>query len=607
MLRNRIGSYDGSLQVGVYLDGQEETLGSSAACTIDTDNTNGTDLRIGMTDWSGHEAHFDGLVDDVRLYSRDLSDAEIASLAAYHQQAFTYDRLGNRLTLTEPRNDSTTTYTYTAANEIATINGSQTTYDNAGNLTDDTTYDYYYDHENRLTCVADASGALADYTYDALGRRIQTIANSTTTRYYYDNWRVLAETDDQAAIQRVYVYGNYLDEALLMIDKTGQSDVDYYYVHDHLFSPMALLESDGDVAERYEYDAYGEPRFYDKDFVLLATQSSGYGNPIMFTGQRLDRLDTGDLLLMNYKARVYDPGTGRFLQHDPIGYADGMSLYQYVRSNPVGWGDPLGLMGQQERRDLAIQALRVIDRNYTGDSGYLFYIMTGLQQAINFRLIPALRWVSKWSAYKGAAAASYDPKKNKMSININADDLTARISGEIAAWKVFHEAVHAYNAQKKRWSDDSFLSVWHDESLAHTAQYMGQAVGDLRWVEDKIQDIIRNGSSQGDIETLRRRWRRAWSGINSVVGMEVVLPKWATKSYRKYIPKGGLVVTSIDVARVGNEKYLGFKISCEELAAAYTRKLRRVYPCVEFICEPTNGHPYSEISVPPPYLLPVFK
>jgi len=130
-----------------------------------------------------------------------------------------------------------------------------------------------------------------------------------------------------------------------MIDKTGQSDVDYYYIHDHLFSPMALLESNGDVAERYEYDAYGEPRFYDADFVLLATQASAYNNPIMFTGQRLDRLDSGDLLLMNYKGRVYDPATGRFLQHDPIGYGDGMNLYQYVRSRPIVAVDLLGLFG----------------------------------------------------------------------------------------------------------------------------------------------------------------------------------------------------------------------------------------------------------------------
>jgi len=43
---------------------------------------------------------------------------------AYHRQGFTYDKLGNRLTLSEPRDDATTTYTYdNVTNELATILG----------------------------------------------------------------------------------------------------------------------------------------------------------------------------------------------------------------------------------------------------------------------------------------------------------------------------------------------------------------------------------------------------------------------------------------------------------------------------------------------------
>lgn len=39
----------------------------------------------------------------------------------------------------------------------------------------------------------------------------------------------------------------------------------------------------------------------------------------------------------------YNPTTGRFLQRDPIGYADGMNLYEYVKSKPISEIDPLGL------------------------------------------------------------------------------------------------------------------------------------------------------------------------------------------------------------------------------------------------------------------------
>lgn len=39
---------------------------------------------------------------------------------------------------------------------------------------------------------------------------------------------------------------------------------------------------------------------------------------------------------------TYHPTTGRFLERDPKGYVDGMSLYEYVRSSPLTKVDPDG-------------------------------------------------------------------------------------------------------------------------------------------------------------------------------------------------------------------------------------------------------------------------
>ena len=196
--------------------------------------------------------------------------------------------------------------------------------------------------------------------YDALGRRIETVdvIAGTTTRYYYDDQRVAVQTAVVGAAetdQRYFVFGGYIDEVLVMHDGTG----DLYYAHDHLYSPVALFAANGSVVERYEYDAYGQVTIWNAAFTTTYTTSQ-HGNPYTFTGRELDTLDAGSRTLMYYRARTYDPETGRFMQRDPLGvnpdemlsgfvpnfqYADGANMYQYVRSNSMKHTDPFGLHG----------------------------------------------------------------------------------------------------------------------------------------------------------------------------------------------------------------------------------------------------------------------
>jgi len=74
------------------------------------------------------------------------------------------------------------------------------------------------------------------------------------------------------------------------------------------------------------YDEFGKPG------------ASNLGR-FQYTGQRW----LPELGLYDYKARMYAPALGRFLQTDPIGYGSGPNIYAYVRGDPVNLSDPSGL------------------------------------------------------------------------------------------------------------------------------------------------------------------------------------------------------------------------------------------------------------------------
>jgi YD repeat-containing protein len=60
------------------------------------------------------------------------------------------------------------------SNRYESVGGNTLAYDAAGNLTTDKDgYQYEYDYENRITKITKDSNDIAEFAYDALGRRIK--------------------------------------------------------------------------------------------------------------------------------------------------------------------------------------------------------------------------------------------------------------------------------------------------------------------------------------------------------------------------------------------------------------------------------------------------
>ena len=123
-----------------------------------------------------------------------------------------------------------------------------------------------------------------------------------------------------------------------MITVAGENDIWYYYHRDRQGNIIALSSETGSLVEKYEYTPYGMPLVYDDVNTFIGTESC-CGNPYMFTGRRYDS-ESG---IYYYRARMYSPLLGRFMQVDPLRYYDSMNLYQYCGNNPVNYLDPSGL------------------------------------------------------------------------------------------------------------------------------------------------------------------------------------------------------------------------------------------------------------------------
>jgi RHS repeat-associated protein len=110
-----------------------------------------------------------------------------------------------------------------------------------------------------------------------------------------------------------------------------------YYLHsDHLNTPRHATDQSQKLLWSWNSDAFGVGRI---EGVPIDDSGAFLDMPLRFPGQYFDEETE---LHYNY-FRDYDPGTGRYVQSDPIGLQGGLSTYAYVENNPLMYTDPYGL------------------------------------------------------------------------------------------------------------------------------------------------------------------------------------------------------------------------------------------------------------------------
>lgn len=271
----------------------------------------------------------------------DISDVASRAVVYY------YDGAGNRTSVVDS-GSGTTAYTPNNLNQYDTVEGSTIVNGPEHEVksyqapNDSQVLGYGYINDERLSSVNAGHGVNYQPAYDALGRCVKrTISGpqaNVVTWYIYDGEKPILEySASDLTHPAKNLYGKGIDEILMRTDPTVNGGVAFYYQQNHEGSVTHLTKANGTVIEKYRYDVFGAPTFYNGSGTQIS--GSAYNNRFLFTGREY----TAAFGFYEYRARAYHPSLGRFMSEDPKLFDPGdYNLFRYCHNDPLDVTDPMG-------------------------------------------------------------------------------------------------------------------------------------------------------------------------------------------------------------------------------------------------------------------------
>jgi len=294
-----------------------------------------------------------------------------AAANGFNSESFNYDAIYNRTS------DQGGNYVYDGSSVRLTEDYKNIyAYDNNGNLIskqkkglNGEVTNFEYSSENQLlrfklfdpNYSSTMPAKEVEYTYDALGRRIQkqvvdhrdatNVTKTFTRRFVYDGQEIALEYDGSNSLLARYTHSTLRTDDVLAVDvrqagvnaALAQNAQTYTYLKDAQGTITDIAGNAGNKLQHYIYSAFG---------TILGIQNSNAAditaNPVLrtsysYTGREFDS-ESGNFY---YRARYYDSAVGRMLQKDPhpgIPEIPGSvnNSYAYGLNNPIIQTDPSG-------------------------------------------------------------------------------------------------------------------------------------------------------------------------------------------------------------------------------------------------------------------------